>query len=204
MATNLETEVKLPVRNLPDLLRRLFEIGARNHGRAFEQNTIYDTPEGDFRRRGRLVRLRVERSNGGHRTAKLTSKAPANQKERRSAPRHKRRLESEVEVRDPNKTASMLKTIGLRPSFRYEKLRTRFRLHGLHLDLDETPVGTFLELEGRPAQIDHIARKLGYKPTDYICGTYWDIYAAYCRRQRRKPRNMVFAHKDQRKRALSA
>jgi adenylate cyclase, class 2 len=198
VSTKVETEIKLGVSDLPRLLDRLRQLGAHNHGRAFERNTIYDTAEGEFRRCGRLLRLRIE-TRGSRRTAKLTSKAPAKWSPR-SIPRHKRRFESEVEIRDPNKTAARLGTIGLRPSFRYEKFRTSFRLRGLHLDLDETPIGTFLELEGRPGDIDRVAGKLGYEPSDYIRGTYWDLYAADCRRRGRKPTSMVFAHKNQRHR----
>lgn len=201
MATNVETEIKLDVRNLPCLLRRLRNIGARDHGRIFEENTLYDTPDADFRRRGRLLRLRVETSKSGHRDAKLTSKAPPVQERTRHrgreyAPRHKQKLEREARIPDPARTARLFEAIGLRPSFRYEKYRTSFRLHGLHLDLDETPVGTFLELEGRPAAIDRTARALGYSARDYIRGTYWDLYAADCRRSGQKPTNMVFAHKN--------
>ncbi len=203
MATNLEIEIKLRVDSTPDLLRRLRQIGARDHGRTFEENTLYDTPDEDFRRRGRLVRLRIETSRSGQRRAKLTSKAPppedrAKRRRSNSAPRHKEKLEREVDVRDPARVARLLKTIGLRPSFRYEKYRSSFRLAGVHLDLDETPVGTFLELEGRPVAIDRTARRLGYTPGDYIRGTYWDIYAADCRRRGRKPKNMLFSKKNRR------
>ena len=82
----------------------------------------------------------------------------------------------------------------MRPTFRYEKFRTAYRLprSRLHLDLDETPVGVFLELEGEPRAIDRAARALGFAPSDYIRGTYWDVYAADCRRRGRIRRNMVF------------
>lgn len=203
MASKLETEIKLRIDDLPDLLRRLRKIGARDHGRVFEQNTLYDTSDGDLRRHGRLLRLRVETSRDGRSSAKFTSKAPvpaayaSGRRERSNpAPRHKERLEREAEVRNPARTARLLRSIGLRPSFRYEKYRTSFRLRGLHLDLDETPAGIFLELEGRPARIDRAARSLGYSPRDYIRGTYWDLYAADCRRRGLKPRNMIFSHKN--------
>jgi adenylate cyclase, class 2 len=202
MATKVETEIKLRVRRLPDLMRRLRKIGARALGRVFEENTLYDTPNADFRRHGRLLRLRVETSKFGHRDATLTSKAPPPDRARRgfrkSSPRHKQRLEREAAVRDPARADRLLQAIGLRPSFRYEKYRTSFRLNGLHLDLDETPVGTFLELEGRPAAIDRTARALGYSARAYIRGTYWDLYAADCRRRGRKPKNMVFPRKNRR------
>jgi adenylate cyclase class 2 len=80
----------------------------------------------------------------------------------------------------------------LRPGFRYEKYRSTFRLPGLHLDLDETPAGVFLELEGSPSAIDRTAKALGYAPRDFVRTTYWDIYAADCRRRGCTPRNMVF------------
>jgi adenylate cyclase, class 2 len=209
MATKLEIEIKLPVRDLPALLRRLRKIGARNRGRVFEENTLYDTPAADFRRYGRLIRLRIETSKSGHRDAKLTSKAPpphnrARGRAARSAALHKERLENEANVRDPARAARLLRAIGLRPSFRYEKYRTSFRLGALHLDLDETPVGTFLELEGPPAPIDRTAGALGYSTRDYIRGTYWDVYAADCRRRGRKPRNMLFAHKKRSQHSLFA
>jgi adenylate cyclase class 2 len=200
MATNIEIEIKLPVRDLPALLRRLRTIGARNHGRVFEENTLYDTPSAYFRRHGRLIRVRIETSKSGRRDAELTSKAPPPNGVERSkfAPRHKEKLENEAKVRDPARAARLLQAIGLRPSFRYEKYRTSFRLGALHLDLDETPVGTFLELEGPPAAIDRTARALGYSARDYIRGTYWDVCVADCRRRGRKPRNMVFARKKRR------
>lgn len=201
MSTGIETEIKLRVPDLPDVLRRIRQIGASDHGRSFEENTIYDTPEADFHHHGRLVRLRIETAKNGHRKAKLTSKAPPDKpnsraKRKHSGPLHKEKLEREVDVRDPARTARLLETIGLRPSFRYEKYRTSFRLGSLHLDLDETPIGTFLELEGRPSAIDRVAKKLGYAHKDYIRGTYWDLYAADCRRRGRKPSNMVFPRKN--------
>jgi adenylate cyclase class 2 len=201
-ATNREIEVKLPVDDVRDLVRRLRRIGATNHGRVLEQNTLYDTRASDFR-------LRIETSPSGKRRALMTSKAPAPPGRLGAArSRYKERLEREVLVRDPIRVDRLLRSLGLRPGFRYEKYRTSFRLQGrvagLHLDLDETPVGVFLELEGRPAAIDRVASLLGFAPRDYIRGTYWDVNAAACRRKGRKPGNMLFARKNLPKRALFA
>jgi adenylate cyclase, class 2 len=190
-----EIEVKLRVADLSALVRNLKRLGAKLHGRVLEQNTLYDTPAADFRRRGCLLRLRIETPApskllpGGARCAILTSKAPVPEPGGRS--RYKERLERELAVESPARWPSALQAIGLRPSFRYEKYRTTFRLPGLHLDLDETPIGTFLELEGPPQAIDRVARALGYAPGEYINGTYWDLYAADCRRRGRRPGNML-------------
>jgi adenylate cyclase, class 2 len=195
-----EIEIKLRVVDIPTLIRKLRELRGTHRGRVFEQNTLYDTPESDFRRRGLLLRVRTEtpapanQLPGGTRRAVLTSKAPPARPISRTRSRYKERLETELEIQQPLKWPKILRTLGLRPTFRYEKYRSGFRLRSLNLDLDETPAGVFLELEGHPAQIDRIARALGYKPRDYIQVTYWDIYAAECRREGRSPKNMLFPH----------
>jgi adenylate cyclase, class 2 len=112
--------------------------------------------------------------------------------------RYKERFETEIEVGKTARWPRALETLGFRTGFRYEKFRTSFRLGDLHLDLDETPIGIFLELEGSPAAIRRTARALGYAPKDYIRATYWDLYVADCRRLKRIPRNMVFKSKKYR------
>jgi adenylate cyclase, class 2 len=199
--TNREIEVKLPFSDIRAALAAIKALGAVSHGRVFEQNTLYDTPRSDLRRRGRLLRVRIEaaappRSRNRHRRVRrvvLTSKAPPHQPQgTRKSPRYKERVEREVTASRSRDWAASLRTLGFKPSFRYDKYRTSFRLRGLHMDLDETPVGVFLELEGRPAAIDRVARALGYTPAAYILGTYWDVYAADCRRRGRELKNMAF------------
>jgi adenylate cyclase, class 2 len=204
-----EIEIKLRVKDEPQLRQRLAKIGALPAKRRFEENTLYDTPEGLFRRAGHLLRLRIETPGRGRPHAVLTSKSPAPvsqdrtrariRKAEKPALRHKEKLEREVEVRHPAKTGALLRAVGLNPTFRYEKYRTRFTLGSLHLDLDETPVGTFLELEGKPQAIDRVAKALGYSDRDYIRGTYWDLFVAARRRRGSKARNMLFTNKNRQK-----
>lgn len=202
-ATTLEIEIKLRVGDIRALIRRLRRMGAAVRGRVFERNMLYDTTDGSFRRSGCLLRVRTESPAAGHslaggpRRAVLTFKAPPPESShgrasfRRS--RYKERAERELEIKRPAAWPRWLGWLGLRPSFRYEKFRSSFRLGRLHLDLDETPVGTFLELEGAPGAIDRAARELEFSRRDYIRGTYWDIYAADCRRRGRVPKNMLFS-----------
>jgi adenylate cyclase class 2 len=194
-----EIEIKLRVSDMPALLKRLRLLGASCHGRVFEQNALYDTPQSDLRRRGRLLRVRIETPAptvlvpAGARNAVLTSKAPVGPSGGRGLARHyKEKLESEVPILHPKHLIRTLGSIGFRASFRYDKYRSSFRFRGLHLDLDETPVGVFLELEGTPRGIDRTARALGFSLRDYIRASYWDLYAADCRRRGRKPKNMLF------------
>jgi adenylate cyclase class 2 len=197
--TKREIEIKLRVSNLREVLRHIRKMGAVPRGRTLEQNTLFDTPDSSFWRHGRLLRLRTQipapgnGSRGGPRTTILTAKAPPStpSRSRKKLP-YKERLESEMSVGGRGRWPRVLQDLGLRAGFKYEKYRTSFRLGALHLDLDETPIGTFLELEGSPAAIRRTARSLGYAPRDYLRATYWDLYAADCRRLKRTPRNMVF------------
>jgi adenylate cyclase class 2 len=199
--SNREIEIKLPFADLAALIGRLQRLRAVNLGRVFEQNTLYDTPGADLRRAGCLLRLRIETPAGsslvppGVPSAVLTSKAPPPKpqaRERATEARYKERLERELAIAHPNRWPHILKTLGFRPAFRYEKYRTSLSLGGLHVDLDETPVGGFLELEGTPWAIEGTARALGYARRHYLRATYWDLYAADCKRRGRAVGNMVF------------
>jgi adenylate cyclase class 2 len=194
-----ETEIKLRIPDRVSLLGKISRLSPDCSGRVLERNTLFDTPGHDIRRRGRLLRLRVETPApsplipGGLRRAWITSKSPASGL---AHSRYKVKFERESPVDPARNWITEFRRLGFHPGFRYEKFRTRFRniptARGLHLDLDETPVGNFLEIEGAPRQIDRIARALGFSPRDYIRATYWYLYAADCRRRGRIPRNMRF------------
>jgi adenylate cyclase class 2 len=189
-----EVEIKLRISDPVALLERIRALGAVSKGRVFEQNTIYDTRHGDFRRVGRLLRLRVENPPGrkGHSRplrAILTSKAPA---PGAAESHYKEVLENETRLGNARGWPGKLRSLGFRPSFRYEKYRTAFVLPGLALDLDETPIGTFLELEGSPRAIDRASKALGFTKRDYIRATYGALYATECRHRGRRPGNMIF------------
>ena len=199
-ATNREIEVKLRVDRPEELIRRIRSLGAVCDGRVFERNTLYDTAGGDVRRQARVLRVRTETPaasslvRAGRQAAVVTSKAPMDAGAGRRS-RYKEKLERELPIRDVRGFETALGRIGLRATFVYEKYRSIFHLggsRGLHLCVDETPVGTILELEGAPKAIDRAAKALGFTQKEYIRGTYWDLYAADCRRCGVKPQNMMF------------
>jgi adenylate cyclase, class 2 len=193
--THRETEIKLRVADLAGLIRKIGRLRADCDGRVLEQDTLFDTPDEDLRRRGCLLRVRLETPApsrlipGGLRRTVITSKAPVRAS---GGSRYKEKLERELVIRLTRDWAASLRPLGFRAGFRYEKFRTTFRLPGLHLDLDETPVGVFLEIEGEPRRIDRVARALGFSSRDYIRSTYWDLNAAECRRGGQIPKNMLF------------
>ena len=207
-----EIEIKLRVPDVAALRSRLKHLRAREISpRTYESNTLYDTPRQDLRRRGQLIRIRIEQpaSSFGKRRpnenvpAILTYKGPSLQS--RNAIRADRQTkilshfkikeEAEVSVAGVDEMAGILRALGLHPVFRYEKFRTTYSLPGLRgvkLELDETPIGIYLELEGPVAGIDRGARLLGYDHKDYMTDTYGSLYLADCRRRGRKPGDMLF------------
>ncbi len=61
--------------------------------------------------------------------------------------------------------------------------RAKSWARGLLIEVDETPIGTFVELEGPPAAIDRAATELGYSKRDYIVTNYLSLYVEDCRRK---------------------
>ncbi len=114
--------------------------------------------------------------------------------------RHKVREEIEVEVAEPAPLANILEALGMRGWFRYEKFRTTYRFPAtarwasdLLIELDETPIGAFVELEGPSEAIDRAAKLLGFGPKDYITKSYLALYLEQCRARGTTPGHMVFS-----------
>jgi len=214
-----ETEIKLKVADVKVLLRRLRKLGAcpvkSGAGKVHEMNVIFDTPQGALAKRGQLLRVRTETPEPSGKKVKRTSasklptqrilltlKQPPDSESLaplRSRPRHKVREELELEVADAGMLGRIFAGLGMHGWFRYEKYRTTFRLpssaawaKGLLIELDETPIGTFLELEGPPLAIDRAAKELGYFGRDYNVKNYLTLYVEACRREGKQPHDMLF------------
>jgi adenylate cyclase class 2 len=212
-----ETEIKLRVEDPKKLRARLKALGARTvgdaAGRVHESNVLYDTTQGDLRQRGQLLRIRTETQVGARSKRKnervlVTFKRPIKgddtwREEEGPQRRHKVREEIEVEVSDGASQARMFEGLGMRGGFRYEKFRTTYRLpksqkwaNRLLIEMDETPIGVFVELEGSAEAIDRAAKLLGYSGRDYIVTNYLSLYLEECRRQGKKPSHMVFQRRN--------
>jgi adenylate cyclase class 2 len=193
MSRRDETEVKLVVPNLRTLRRRLRELGFRAvRPRHFESNVLYDFSDLRFWRARSLLRLR----QAGREWFLTFKSAPFGSRA------YKTRREMETRVEDGSVMAGILEGMGLRPAFRYEKHRTVFAegkrepgKAGEFAELDETPIGNYLELEGPATWIDRVASRLGYSQDHYITASYASLYREKCEERGTPPTNMVFARR---------
>ncbi len=182
MAGPKEVEIKFVLNDLRAIERKLRALRFRRRTpRTHEMNTLYDLPGAVLRRRGELLRLRQYGKQW-----KLTHKG------RGRAGRHKTRVENETSVADGPHTEAILQALGFAPSFRYEKFRSEWSDGAGHVVLDETPIGSFGEIEGPPRWIDRTARALGITPAQYITDSYAQLFFDWKRRTRSTAGDMTF------------
>src|SRR5688572_27891384 len=133
-----EIEVKFPLVNRDELLRRLHEIGAtRLYAETFEDNIVLDR-RGELRTRGALLRVRKF-----GRYSLATYKGPMS-------------IEGGIKSRDEVQTGvesfelaiSLFDSLGFKPVFRYQKFREVWRLREVEVVIDRTPIGEYFEIEG--------------------------------------------------------
>jgi adenylate cyclase class 2 len=211
-----ETEIKLHIPDPKSFRRHLKRLGAKSispgSGRVHEMNLIFDTPDGGLAKHGQLLRIRTETPEPvSAKGKKLPSRSlltfknppdaatPAQQPFNPTNRRYKIREETELPIADPVALQKIFEGLGLRGWFRYEKFRSTYQLParlkwaaGLLVELDETPIGTFVELEGPAPAIDRAAGELGFRPSDYVLKNYLVLYLDDCRKRNLQPSNMLF------------
>ncbi len=184
-ATNLEIEVKIPWTTGTDAARRAIENAGyvQSEARTLESDTVFDLDSGELRGADQLIRLR----RTGDR-AIVTYKGPS-----RPGP-YKSREEIEFDISDATAFTEVLDRLGYRPRFRYEKYRTKFTAPGEPgiVSIDETPIGTYLELEGEPEWIDRTAARMGLSRDAYLNQSYSKLYQEYLLTHAGAPRDMTF------------
>ena len=210
MAGGLEIEIKLRVGDLAHGQDRIAEIqehlekmGATlTHPREFEDNTAFDFPDRTIVGKGSLLRVRTLA-----RGTVLTFKGPIHPLSRMvvgtgvTPPPVKARREYEVTIPfdQTDSLFAIIRGLGMAAVFRYQKFRTTWNWRGLHILIDETPIGLYLELEGDRLLIEEGAKALGYRPEHFITKSYHDLYLEHLDRGgegldgSRSPYRMVFS-----------
>jgi adenylate cyclase, class 2 len=165
----VEREIKLRFRSAQDAREAVAAIGATAlRDRRLQDDALFDNEREDLRQRRCALRLRRE----GARSF-LTFKGPV-----QPGPM-KIREELETGVSDPSVLQRVLEHLELRVWFRYQKYREEYALDGVVAAIDETPIGTFVELEGTEAGIAAAAAALGRTAADYILDSYYGLFMKY-------------------------
>jgi adenylate cyclase class 2 len=177
-----EVEIKFRVADLGALAEKLRLAGFRlRTPRTHELNRLYDRPGHPLRRTGQLLRLR-----------QYGSEWLLTHKNKGTSGRHKTREETQTKVEDGEKMEAILRSLGYKPSFQYEKFRAEWTNGTGDVVVDETPIGNFAEIEGSPQWIDRTARTLGVAENDYITQNYAALFLDWKKRTRSKAKNMTF------------
>jgi adenylate cyclase class 2 len=178
----LEREIKLRFRDAAEARDAVIRAGATPmRARRLQEDALLDTDDERLRRQRCVLRVRVESGK-----SILTFKGPSQPSVM------KLREELETIVGDGTVLVSVFEALGFHVWFRYEKYREEFAIDDVIVAIDETPVGTFVELEGGERGIQEMAVALGRGPADYLVDSYRRIYILECEARGVAPADMLF------------
>jgi adenylate cyclase class 2 len=182
MTATLEREIKLRFESPEAARTAILRAGATPvRCRRLQEDCLLDTADETLRRRRCVLRVRVESGR-----SVLTYKGPVQPSIVNA------REERETMVGDGEEVVTILRQLGFRPWFRYQKYREEFALDDVIVAVDETPVGTFVEIEGGDRGIHETAEALGRSPSDYLLDSYRRIYLNHCEACGVAPADMLF------------
>ena len=176
----IERELKFPCRDLNSLRDRLLEMSAeRVAASGFEENWIFDH-QGELKAAGCLLRLRKD-TQGSY----IAFKGPM------SFEGHTRiRIEQETGIDSSETMHAILEALGYQVERRYQKMREEWRLGGVTVALDHTPIGDYVEFEGEAAE--RVARRFGFEPAKAERRSYVRLYEDHRATNPDAPDDMVF------------
>ena len=182
MTSTLEREIKLRFESPVVARHAILASGATPlRGRRLQEDCLLDTPDRMLRRRHCVLRVRMEAGKSF-----LTFKGPV-----QPAPM-KLREELETLVGDGEILLSVLEQVGLSVWFRYQKYREEFAHEDVIVALDETPVGTYVEVEGSEQGITTMTAALGKTPADFLLHSYRSLFLKYKEEHGLASADMVF------------
>jgi adenylate cyclase class 2 len=179
----LEREIKLRFDSAGEARDKILALGATPYlGRRLQEDCLFDTDDERLRRQRSTLRVRSE---GGK--ALLTFKGPA------IPAAIKIREEYETVVSDGEALQTILEELGMHVWFRYEKYREEFIGDDVIIAVDETPVGVFVEIEGKEDAIHRTATALGKSAAEYITDSYRFLFLQHRDANGLAGHDMVFA-----------
>lgn len=162
----VEREVKLRF-DSPDAARAavLAAGAAPLRPRRLQDDSLFDSQDEVLRAKKCALRLRSESGR-----SLITFKGPV------QPGTMKVREELETMLGDGGVLRRVFEELGLRPWFRYQKYREEYSARDAIVAIDETPVGTFVEIEGSEEAILTLTAALGRSPADFILDSYYGLF----------------------------
>ncbi len=162
----IETEVKLRIPSSEALLPLLAALSFTPvEPMQDEDSTLWDH-DGELFTEGSALRLRRYAGK-----SLLTWKGP-----QQPDPKLKIRAEIQTVIADHEAMEGILRALGYLPVLQITKHRATFRRDGLEACLDETPFGSYLELEGDPLSISLAMDHLGLDASHIEPRSYAMLY----------------------------
>jgi adenylate cyclase, class 2 len=182
MGAALEREVKLRFGSAEEARTLIIAAGATLvRGRRLQEDCLLDTGDGRLQAQRSSLRVRMESGR-----ALLTFKGPV------QPSIVKVREELETVVGDGPVLLQVLGALGFQVWFRYEKYREEYALDDVIVAVDETPVGTFVEVEGSAHGIAATSVALGRGPADYLLDSYRGLFVRHCAQRGVQATDMLF------------
>jgi adenylate cyclase, class 2 len=178
-----ETEIKIKIEDPAGFCRRLEALNPEIlSARHFEDNHLFDFPNQSISAGQCLLRVRLAEGE-----CFLTYKGRP-----KKEGIFKTREELETRVEDAAIILQVLERIGMLVCFRYQKYRREFALDGVHVAVDETPIGDYAEMEGSEEGIRLLARRTGIAESQFMRLSYHALYLEHCKKKGLTPQYMVF------------
>jgi adenylate cyclase class 2 len=178
----IEQEIKLRFDNPEAARHAVRSAGGRLvHSRRLIDDRLFDTARHDLQSADRALRVRRDAA-----TTFVTFKG---------APlpgAFKTREEIETTAGDAGAIESILRHVGFDPWWRAQKFREEYVIAAAKIAVDETPMGTFVEIEGADVDIARLAGAFGRAPRDYIVVPYRRLFVEWCEARGLEAGDMLF------------
>lgn len=182
MTATVEREIKLRFNTPHEARAAVVATGATPlRERRLQEDCLLDSDVGALRSRCCVLRIRMEAGR-----SRLTFKGPVEPSAMKLRP------EFETGVDDGVALLRLFEEVGFRVWFRYQKYREEFAHEDVIVAIDETPVGTFVEIEGGERGITGMAHALGRTPGEYVLDSYRSLFLKHQQKHGLAATDMIF------------
>lgn len=173
----IETEVKIKIDAVEPIKQKLLEMKAELYKKRALQTDIYFGNK-TMKKKGQIMKIRDN--------ALLIYKGPSQKK-------NNIRSNEEIEIMVDNAVhlKQLLEQLDYLQYWKKERYRESYLVNMTQICIDETPMGNFIEIEGKKDSIIDIAKHLGFSQKNFIADSYSQLWEEFAKKNKRKG-DMVF------------